>query len=170
MKILKIPPQIGWPAVIIGALAIHVVASLVTVWIATSNPSYAVEEDYYQKAIRWDEKRAQDARNGELAWRLDVDVLPPSVQGDAAVVDLALTGGAGSPLAGAAVAVEAFHNARAHDILRGSTVTDGDGRGSMDLAMERNGVWELRFTVDHGGDHFTHTETRYLVLNRGQDE
>jgi hypothetical protein len=30
--------------------------------------------------------------------------------------------------------------------------------------MRRNGLWELRFTVDHGDDRFTHTETRHLFV------
>lgn len=163
---MKIPAHIRWPAVIIGALALHVVISLVTVWIATSNPSYAVEEDYYQKAIHWDEKRAQDGRNSVLGWQIAFDVSPSAVVGEPAALDLALTDSSGRPLAGATVTVETFHNARAGEILRARMVTDHDGRCSAPLSAKRTGVWEFRFFIEHESDRFTHTETRYLSLNR----
>ena len=55
-----------WPWVIGGALVLHVLVSLAVVFFATTDASYAIEEDYYQKAINWDEKRAQDRTNNEL--------------------------------------------------------------------------------------------------------
>ena len=42
------------------------VASLVVVFVATSDPSYAVEEDYYQKAVNWEAEQAQQERNRQL--------------------------------------------------------------------------------------------------------
>ncbi len=53
---------------IAGALAFHVISSLVVVYVATSDPSYAVEDDYYQKAVAWDEKRAQDRTERRSGW------------------------------------------------------------------------------------------------------
>ena len=153
---MKIPAHIRWPAVIIGALALHVIVSLVTVWIATSNPSYAVEEDYYQKAIHWDEKRAQDGLTAE-AYRY-------AVTGEPAALDLVATDGSGKPLAGATVTVETFHNTRAGEILRARMVTDHDGRCSATLSARRTGVWEFRFSIEHESDRFTQTETRFLPL------
>jgi len=161
---MRIPAHIRWPAVIIGALALHVIVSLVTVWIATSNPSYAVEEDYYQKAIHWDEKRAQDGRNSVLGWQIAFDVSPSTVVGEPAALDLVATDGSGKPLAGATVTVETFHNTRAGEILRARMVTDHDGRCSAPLSARRTGVWEFRFSIEHESDRFTQTETRFLPL------
>ncbi len=164
---MKIPAHIRWPAVIIGALALHVVVSLVTVWIATSNPSYAVEEDYYQKALHWDDKRAQDGRNTVLGWQIAFDVNRTEVIGEPATLELEVTDASGRPLSRATVTVETFHNTRAGEILTARMVTGDDGRCSAPLPIKRTGVWEFRFIVDHGTDRFTHTEIRYLALNRG---
>ena len=41
-------------------------SGLLLVLSAASDPSYAVEEDYYQKALAWDEKRAQYHTNEVL--------------------------------------------------------------------------------------------------------
>ncbi len=157
-----------WPWIIAGALALHVVGSLVMVFVATSNPSYAVEEDYYQKALHWDDKRAQDRANEELGWVLDLEVHPAATPGEEPTLEVRLADAGGEPLDGAVVAVETFHNTRAGDILRARLDPVGAGVYRTTLPMRHNGRWEMRFTVDQGGDHFTHNETRHLFVERGQ--
>ena len=157
-------PGSWWPPIIAGALAFHVISSLVVVYVATSDPSYAVEDDYYQKAVAWDEKRAQDRLNQDLGWLLEFSVTPPEKPGDQPVLELTLLDADGGPLAGAAVSVEAFHNARGDDIIRDVLTDAGDGVYRASLPMRRNGRWELRFTVDFDGNHFTHSEVRHLFV------
>jgi len=153
-----------WTWVIAGALALHVVGSLVMVFVATSNPSYAVEENYYQKALAWDSKRAQDATNEALGWKLEFAADPPAAPGKDAVLEARLHDAHGSPLEDATVSVEAFHNARAHDIFRAHLEAEGAGVYRATLPMRHNGRWELRFTVTRGTDRFTHTATRHLFV------
>ena len=157
-----------WPWIIAGALALHVIASLVVVFVATSNPSYAVEEDYYQKALHWNDKRAQDRTNEELGWILNLTVRPTATPGEQPTLEVHLADAGGEPVDGAVVAVETFHNTRADDILRARLDPVGEGVYRTTLPMRHNGRWELRFTVDHGQDHFTHTETRHLYVERGR--
>ncbi len=157
-----------WPWIIAGALALHVVGSLVMVFVATSNPSYAVEEDYYQKALHWDDKRAQDRTNEELGWFVELAVRPAATPGEEPTLEVRLADAGGEPLDGAVVAVETFHNARADDILRANLDAVGGGVYRTTLPMRHNGRWELRLTVDRGQDHFTHTETRHLYVEGGR--
>ena len=161
-------PNVLWPALIIGALALHVVASLVTVWIATSNPSYAVEEDYYRKALAWDATRAQERRNAELGWQLDAEVTSAAETGGDPVLAARLTTADGRPLDGAAITLEGFHNARADDIVRAHLAGTGAGAYSSPVPMRRTGLWELRFAVERAGERFTHTEKVYLNLGSGR--
>jgi len=157
-------PGSWWPMMIAGALAFHVISSLVVVYVATSDPSYAVEDDYYQKAVAWDEKRAQDRTNEDLGWSLEFKVTPPERPGDQPTLDLTLFDADGGSLAGAAISVEGFHNARGDDIVREMLTDVGNGVYSATPQMNRDGRWELRFTVDRGAEHFTHTETRHLFV------
>ena len=157
-------PGSWWPPIIAGALAFHVISSLVVVYVATSDPSYEVEDDYYQKAVAWDEKRAQDRLNQNLGWSLEFGVTPPEKPGDQPTLELTLLDAGGGPLAGAAISVETFHNARGDDIVREVLSDVGNGVYRASLPMTRNGRWELRFTVDRGTDHFTHTEVRHLFV------
>lgn len=154
-----------WPWVIGGALVLHVIGSLVVVAIATSDSSYGVEEDYYQKAVNWDEKRAQDRTNAELGWSLEFEVAPPQRPGEQPTMNVRLVDSAGATLTGASINLETFHKARSDDVIRiAIDATDEAGLYSARPAMRRNGLWELRFTVDHGDDRFTHTETRHLFV------
>ena len=155
----------AWPYLIAGALALHVVVSLVVVFFATSDASYAVEEDYYQKAIDWDQKRAQDRTNASLGWRFEFEVLPPEQPGDQPRLEVTLRNEAGDPLTGATVTVEAFHNSRSDDILRASLLEiDEPGVYRATLPMQHNGRWEMRFVVERDGQRLTHSETRHLFV------
>ena len=154
-----------WPYLIAGALAFHVVVSLIVVFIATSDPSYAVEEDYYQKAIDWDLKRAQDRTNESLGWLFEFEVTPPERPGDQPQLEVTLADAEGAPMTGATVAVEAFHNSSSGDILRAVLSPTGEpGLYRANLPMQHNGRWELRFTIDQGDREFTSNETRHLFV------
>jgi nitrogen fixation protein FixH len=153
-----------WPWVIGGALALHVVASLVVVAVATSDPSYAVEEDYYQKAIAWDDKRAQDRVNSELGWSLECSATAPARPGDLPELEARISDRTGAPLAGASVALEAFHNSHSDEILRVRLAAAEDGVYRAPTPMRHDGLWELRFTVTRGNDTFTHSEIKHLYV------
>jgi hypothetical protein len=163
---MKIPPHIRWPAFIAGALALQVLASLATIYLATSNPSYAVEDDYYQKALDWDARRAQENRNLELGWQLRFEVEPAARAGDEALLSVRLDDSAGAPVDGALITVEAFHNARADDILRATVDGRGKGRYTASMPITRQGLWEFRFVAQRGDDRFTQVESRHLVLEQ----
>jgi nitrogen fixation protein FixH len=161
---VSIPARVRWPAIVIGALTLHALAWLAVVYLATSNPSYAVEDDYYAKALRWDASRDQERANAALGWRLDISAEPAPESAGEAAVEVALADPSGSPLDGAEVSLTAFHNSRAGEILRVSLHPAGAGRYRASLPMVRNGLWELRVTARRGPDLFTHRETRHLVV------
>jgi hypothetical protein len=154
-----------WPWIIGGALALHVVVSLGVVFFATTDASYAVEEDYYQKAMNWDQKRAQDRTNDELGWSLAFAATPPTAPGVQPTIEVRLADIDGEPLAGATIALETFHKARSEEVIHIALVAAEEaGLYTASSAMRHNGLWELRFSVDHDGAHFTHNETRHLFV------
>ena len=157
---MKIKPGILWPTVIAGALTLHVVGSLVMAYFATSDVSFAVEPDYYRKALAWDDKRAQDRHNTELGWQLKFTVAPAAPGHDPRVrVDLLAADG--SPLNHARVSLVAFFNARADERLT-IDLTAVDDHYETTLPMGKDGRWEFRFTVTRGDEMFTYTDTRHV--------
>jgi nitrogen fixation protein FixH len=146
---------------IVGVLAVVVVAAnLILAWVAVSDPSFAVEEDYYQKAMAWDEKRAQDRRNAELGWTLEFEMAQRHAADGTLELSARLRDAAGEGLTGVRIGVEAFHNARASHVLH-ATLSHGDGGlYSAPLAIYRPGLWEFRFEAQRGDQRFTHVEVR----------
>lgn len=146
-----------WPWIVGGLMAVVVGANLILMYVAISDPSFAVEEDYYQKGLAWDDKRAQDRTNDELGWSLELDVAAERSADGTIGLTSSLTDRDGRPISDAKIHLEAFHSARAASIQRRDLTRDGDGRYSTSLLMRRPGLWEFRFEVSRGGQQFTHT-------------
>ena len=99
---------------IVGVLAAVVIgANLILAYMAISDPSFAVEEDYYQKALKWDDKRAQDQRNTDLGWTIEFDLAKRRAPDGTLELHARLTDAGGDDIPDARITVETFHNARA---------------------------------------------------------
>jgi len=147
-----------WPWGLGLVLAVTIAGNFWVMHVARSDASFAVEPDYYQKALAWDSTRAQEARNDALGWRLEAGLVP---SGDGrARLDVSLRDAAGAPVAGATVAVEATHNARAADVVRATLDPDPAGGYTAELGAGRPGLWQLRFEVSRGAERFTATLRR----------
>jgi nitrogen fixation protein FixH len=153
-----------WPVGLAALLVGSAAANVALVVITARDASFAVEPNYYAKALAWDETMAQQARNETLGWSVGLSVEPTGERGRMTVaVRLADRGGA--PLGGARIAVEAFHNARASQVLMATLDPRGpDYAAAMPLA--RPGRWEFRLRVTRSPDVFTATLTRDLPEGR----
>ncbi len=150
-----------WPAAIGCILALGVGANVVLLVVANSDPSFAVEEDYYQKGLDWDEKRAQDARNDALGWRVDLAAV--AAPGDATPVlelTVALRDPGGVAVEDAGLTIEAFPLARSATVDRAAFRGVGDGLYRASLPFRRPGLWEFRIRIERGDDVFTWTDQR----------
>jgi nitrogen fixation protein FixH len=142
-----------WPIGITAVLATTVAANIWVMRIANDDPSFAIEQDYYKKAISWDSTLAQGRRNGELGWRL-TPTFGPIVNGGARL-SVRLTDATGTAITGAHVRVTALPVARANDVHEATLVAAGAGDYDVHLDAQRTGQWELRFDVRAGLVHFT---------------
>lgn len=145
-----------WPAFLAGLLALGVGINLVLLVVATGDPSFAVERDYYRKGVEWDRTLQQERANARLGWTLGCEVRKGAVA-------VALRDHTGAPLPGAAVTVEAFHNARAGRIVTASLSDAGDGIYRAQVPVTRPGLWELRFRAVRGAHVFTRTVAGEVV-------
>ncbi len=139
------------------------------IYFAHSDPSFAVEANYYDRAVHWDEAAAQERRNAELAWVVEVEIAPGGGD-EPGSLDLALADSRGGAIDGARVSVEAFHNARASDRTMLALEPAEPGRYSAPLEIGRAGLWEFRVTATRGDEVFTAVVQRMipeLVPERG---
>ncbi len=149
------PPKAGiWPYVPVGLLGAMLVGLGTLGKIAIDDPHFAVEKDYYQKAVAWDQTRVQQVENERLGW--DV-TLRAEGRGDRVELIATLVDGKGLAVSGAAIDLEAFPNAFAGERATGRFETEGSGRYRTSLPNPRPGLWEIRLNVSHDGSRFTQT-------------
>lgn len=144
-----------WPFLVVALLLAGIVPNLVLLVKATADPSFAVEPDYYRKALDWDRTKAQEALNGKLGWSVEILVSPVAALPGIGRIHAAVADRQGRPLEGAAVSVEAFHNARAGQRIESTLREVGPGLYASDQSMRRDGLWEFRVRVARGVEVFT---------------
>ena len=144
-----------WPFLLGGMLALGVGMNLAMVVVATQDPSFAVEPDYYQKALAWDGTMAQEGANRDLGWQLEA-------------------GCGSSPSDSWVVAALRDRDGRARCRARRSPSRPSRGRTPIAASPARSsprddrryeghmarlepGMWELRFTATRGADTYTRT-------------
>ena len=147
----------AWPFAIAGILLAGVGANVGLIILAASDPSAAVEQDYYRKALAWDAEMAQQQRNIALGWSVH-SALQLGKEGADGSLELTLVDGAGKPLTGADVTALVMHNARAAAVQSVSLRDMGDGRYTARVAARRPGLWEIRISVQREAQIFTARE------------
>ncbi|HVZ31786.1 MAG TPA: FixH family protein [Polyangiaceae bacterium] len=117
------------------------------------DPSFAVEDDYYQKALHWDAQRSRAEQSRTLGWRATVSLEPAAAAQPPQLV-VRLTDGHGVPLSSAELHVIAFHNARAAAAQTLIARESSPGIYRAELARPRPGRWEVRLRADRGTDSY----------------
>jgi nitrogen fixation protein FixH len=148
----------------VALLAASAGANIALVVITSRDTSFAVEPNYYAKALAWDQTMAQQARSEALGWSLGLRVDPADARGRKTVT-VRLADRAGAPIEGAEVAVEVFHNARASRILSAALSPEGQGYVAV-MPIDRPGLWEFRLRVTRGPEVFVATLTRDVTEGR----
>ena len=149
-----------WPAFVVALLGGHIVLLASVVLLATRDRGFAIEPNYYQNALHWDDFAAQRQANARLRWHTDVtlgDAVSPF--GERALICSVHDAG-GEPIRDAQVSALAFPHARGVERVTTTLNALGDGRYAATLRFTRHGVWEFRVRAARGGDVFTHVEQR----------
>ena len=144
-----------WALVPVGLLACSVVGLSWMALVAVRDPNFALEHDYYQKAIHWDQAQAQAADNQRLAYRFSVPPNVPLDKSGHASIELKLSDRAGHPVSGARVVAEAFPNAFSDEIVQLTFSEREPGVYTASVKAGRAGLWELRLAMDSGIEHAT---------------
>ncbi len=149
------------PVLLLGSM----LAGLGTLtYIAVDDPHFALEPNYYDKAVHWDQARAAERRSDQTG--LSVELAPLLASRGVAEVRLELRDRAGQPVPGASVSIEAFPNAYANHVERLTLREVGAGQYVAELRGAVVGLWELRVTALRGAERF-HQVLRRDVGKRG---
>jgi nitrogen fixation protein FixH len=149
-----------WVGLVVSLLAGQVVLLSTMAYVAISDGSFAVEPDYYQKGLHWDDTAAQLRRNVALGWSVRVEIGDSAATGGERTLICHLTNRNDEPLDGATIDVAAFPHARGSERSTAMLAAAGDGSYETPLRFSRYGVWEFRFVVQRGPETFTQTVVR----------
>ncbi len=147
-----------WALVPVALLAGSLTLIGVMVSIATSDPGFAVEANYYQKAVDWDAQRAQQAESSQLSWavqwRFEPDATSQRLEGRVRVV-VEMMDRNGVAIENAQLQATAFANARAARVesLDFRETTPGTYEASLEL--HRAGLWKFHLVARHDGHTFS---------------
>lgn len=144
-----------FPWMLVAILLVSVGANIYLIVRAHSDPSFAVEPDYYAKAVDWDRLQEERAQSEALGWDVVVDARHTELR-------IRLTDRLGRPIDGAVVEVEAFHNARAAERVRGVMLPRGKGVYVLEHDFERSGLWEYRLAAIQADRQFKHVARQEL--------
>lgn len=130
-----------WPLIVVGFLLFNVATQGVLLAFALNDPGFRLEPDYYQRAVSWDQERAEEARASALGWRLDLEVTPTPAGAQA----VARLSEGGRPLTGLSVRLVAFHPAHKELAIQ-AVLSPGQEPGlyGADLPLRRAGRWVVR--------------------------
>lgn len=139
-----------WPGLLIVLLVTSAGANLAMLTVAFADPGFSTPKDYYERAVHFDDDRAQEELNQVLGWRIQVSSAVASDLLLALVIDDA----AGAPLVGAKVHVEAYPVARAQQTFEVTATERQPGHYQVNVSATRRGLWDLRVHVLHAGQAY----------------
>lgn len=146
-----------FPFFIILLLLVSVGSNVYLMLRATGDASFAVEPDYYKKAVDYDKTAAAERASEALGWK-------PTVQmNEDKLLELSLADRLDRPVTEATVKVEAFPIARSQRFLHAELVEKAPGRYVWERPLDKTGIWEFRLSADRGDEHFVH-KARLTVI------
>ncbi len=145
-----------FPGIIFVLLGMNVLIVAYTVYAANSDGGAAIEPDYYQKALAFDELQARQRENDALGWAYRVSIDQDDAHGPA-TLRLELRDAAAEPVTRATVRAVAFPSFRATERKRLLCAESQPGVYSAPIAIDRPGQWRVELTIESRGRTILHT-------------
>ena len=143
-----------WPLAITAVLVGQVVFGIWMAHVATDDPHFAVEPNYYAKAINWDATMAQSRADKALGWKAAATLTRTA--GAGATLHLTLTDSTGALVHADSVTVTAL--AIAHSLTVNALTPTPDATGyAAPVTVAGNGLWEVEVRAFRGAAVFTST-------------
>jgi FixH protein len=135
------------PAMLLGTMLLGLGT---LAYIAIDDPHFALEANYYDKAVHWDTARTEARENEVLGLKVVLGA-PLVVAADGKLnVAIGVQTRQDLALSGAVVELEAFPNAYASRVQRISLRETAPGAYAGELSQAVRGLWELRVVVKRG--------------------
>lgn len=145
--------KLVWPGMVFWLIGLSLTIGFTTLTLAIVT-SQAVEDDYYAKAIGWDEIAAERHASDALGWTAEVSLAKDLDPMGRRSVMVTVVDAEGAPVDATAGDFYAFHHADRGDSFEFSVVRIAPGRWSAGAPMARDGLWQVRMRFERGDDVF----------------
>ncbi len=143
-----------WPWAVGLVLGVTMAGNIWVMRLAGADDSFAIEPDYYQKAVAWDEHARDREAQARLGWTLKAEVGPADARG-ARLMTATFRARDGASIDGATLSGECFHNAVASCRVPVTLLPTGRaGEYSAVVPMARSGEWTLDLKATAPGGPF----------------
>jgi hypothetical protein len=145
-----------WPGAIFALLGMNVCIVGITVFAATRGSAAAVEPNYYERAVHWDQDARALERSRLQGWSVDVR-LTPATQGAGSDLVVHARDRDGKPLDAATITASLFHHARPGEIAEPILSPDPDGGLRASVPGAAPGLWRVNLSIIRGSDRWSRT-------------
>jgi nitrogen fixation protein FixH len=137
-----------WPWLAAGLLAATVAKYAIVLAVIAGDPSIAIEEDYYERAVAWDDERAARSASAALGWSARIEIVAaPGLPGRAeARIELLDVAGI-------------FHQARAAEAIEVTSTSSAEGFHRLAIPGARTGAWRVEIEATRDGERFIEERT-----------
>ncbi|QDU32102.1 FixH [Poriferisphaera corsica] len=129
-----------WGGIIVLLLGGHATIMIGAAYLALSDRSHAVTPNYYERAVKWDETRAEQVKSDALGWDIEYAFGEPDLTGERELV-VRVKDAAGQLSDGMSGWVEMFSHKVAGKVI-GMEVSVGE---TVKVKMRESGIWTIRF-------------------------
>lgn len=150
------------PGVVAGLLGGQMIFIAIAITLATGDRSFAVVPDYYQKAVDWDQRKADLAASQAMGWRVELRPSPQADELGRRQLVLIVQDRAGLPVRDASVNVQMFHHARAKDHQAAGLSEVLPGQYAALVEMPRPGRWQFDVEVKRGDERYVTTMQQHV--------
>lgn len=147
-----LPASRRWPLLVITALAAQMAFGVWMMRVAGSDPNFAIEPDYYARAVHWDETMEQARRDRALGWRAVATLTRTS--GQPALLVVSILDSVGAPLLIDSLRADVLPVAHASRTRTLTLARNGD-QWEAQMRDAESGLWETSIHAWRGRDVFT---------------
>jgi nitrogen fixation protein FixH len=145
-------PRTLW--LVFGLLGMNFAVVGTTITLASRDKHFAVEPDYYQRAVDWDVSQAEIARSAALGWRVSVSAAEARSASGMRTLTIRLADAEGRAVDGATVDVIAFHHGDASKRAAALMTERGPGVYQCEVGLVDPGLHEVRLVAQRGEQRF----------------
>lgn len=158
--------QLIWTGFILGFFIIQAIIWTVAISITSRDRSHAVVAGYDEKALKWDDQKALASASASLGWKAEIVVdAKADIRGNH-VLTIKLKDKTDSPIAGAAMELQAFHRAVASERQPIELRESESGIYTGQIQIQKSGLWQFEGFARRGDETFLVDQRVHLGVSK----